>query len=141
MIKYRWGGVGWGWDNNVHVPVYTHNDGDDDDDDDDGDDDDDDDGDDDDGGGDDDDDPHDHDFHGCTSEGNSGRTSEWDRGVQASGRPLEPGLWHLFLQHPGLLHRKKVWRHVSNWTYTLKRQKCLDATEAATTFEACRAVH
>ena len=63
------------------------------------------------------------------------------RGVQASGRPLEPGLWHLFLQHPGLLHRKKVWRHVSSWTYTLKRQKCLDATEAATTFEACRAVH
>ena len=64
-----------------------------------------------------------------------------NRGVQASGRPLEPGLWHLFLQHPGLLHRKKVWIHVSSWTYTLKRQKCLDATEAATTFEACRAVH
>ena len=64
-----------------------------------------------------------------------------NRGVQASGRPLEPGLWHLFLQHPGLLPRKKVWIHVSSWTYTLKRQKCLDATEAATTFEACRAVH
>ena len=46
----------------------------------------------------------------------------------------EPGLWHLFLQHPGLLHKKKVWRHVSSWTYR-------DATEAATTFEACRAVH
>ena len=62
QIPVGWGGVG--WDNNVHVPVYTHND--------------DDDGDDDDGGDDDDDDPHDHDhdFHGCTSEGNSGRTSE-----------------------------------------------------------------
>ena len=62
-------------------------------------------------------------------------------GVQASGRPLEPGLWHLFLQQPGLLHRKTVWIHVTSWTYALKRQKCLDATEAATTFEACRAVH
>ena len=70
-----------------------------------------------------------------------GAQASENRGVQASGRPLEPGLWHLFLQHPGLLHRKKVWIHVSSWTYTLKRQKCLDATEAATTFEACRAVH
>ena len=57
MISYPWGGVG--WDHNAHVPVHTHND-------DDG------------GGGGDDDDPHDHDhdFHGCTSEGNSGCTSE-----------------------------------------------------------------
>ena len=78
QIPVGWGGVG--WDNNVHVPVYTHNDDDDDDDD----------GDDDDGGDDDDDDPHDHDhdFHGCTSEGNSGRTSEWEAGCTSEWSPL-----------------------------------------------------
>ena len=91
MIKYRWGGVG--WDHNAHVPVHTQapqphhlsccpadtgtalswsNTGDDDD------------------GGDDDDDPHDHDhdFHGRTSEGNSGCTSEWESGCTSEWSPL-----------------------------------------------------